>query len=163
MRALGAETAYADGAAAPTAAEGEEVPLPAHAPSTPAAQVAGIAAESRGQRPIAWAAIGATVLLMAAVPSMEHHTQNASLWLVTWLGLGGIAGLVARWLGKGAGDGGALDTVLAIVGAMAGGLALAAIGPAPARIIDAYGSFIAAITAIAVLLLHDAAAHRRTG
>jgi uncharacterized membrane protein YeaQ/YmgE (transglycosylase-associated protein family) len=113
------------------------------------------------RRYVSWTAIVCATLLMAAVPAMAHHLQDPSVWLVSWLALGAIAGFTARWFVRGNADAGALDAMLAVVGAMAGGLILAAIGPGPVNVLDIYGIFVAAIAAIAVLLLHDAVIHRR--
>jgi uncharacterized membrane protein YeaQ/YmgE (transglycosylase-associated protein family) len=129
---------------------------------------------TRRGRHASWAAILGAGMLMVSVPLAFRLLGNGpamigaqqipagTVSLLGWLGLGLGTGFVARRFVRTTAEGGALDAMLAIVGAMAGGLVLSAVGPAPVSPLDIYGIFVAAIAATAVLLVHDAGLGRRT-
>jgi len=89
---------------------------------------------------------------------MEGEIVSIVEWLIFGIVAGCIAGKFVNW----AGEGGALDTMLSIVGVMACGLMLSSFGPTSLNGLNTYGIFLAVIAAIGVMLLQDAVTYHST-
>jgi len=82
--------------------------------------------------------------------------------IIGWIFLGLIAGFIASKIVNKQGDGGVLDIVLGIVGAIVGGFLFSLVGAGGVNGVNLYSMFVAVIGAIAVLVVYHSVAGRRT-
>jgi uncharacterized membrane protein YeaQ/YmgE (transglycosylase-associated protein family) len=87
---------------------------------------------------------------------------RTAMSIIGWLVLGLVAGFIASKLVNNTGEGVVLDTVLGILGAVAGGLLFTRPGAVGGTGSNIYSMFMAVVGAIAVLVLYHALAGRRT-